>query len=95
MAWTGHEGSAGTPTTAAGSSAPEPVAEAQRQPGGSNAFRFEVLYPGVAGVEGTSVAVQAALLQDVNSNQLGASRQQEERDGCQHVDLVHVGPGLI
>lgn len=95
MAWTGHGSSAGTPTTAAGSSAPEPVAEAQREPGDSNASRCELLYPGVAGVEGTSIAVQAALLQDVNANQFRASGQQEERDGCQHADLVHVGPGLI
>lgn len=61
----------------------------------SAVFVYIGAYPGITRVEGISEAVHAALLQDGYSNKFIAGRQQEERDCCQHTDLVHVRPGLI
>lgn len=52
-------------------------------------------YPGVTRVEGISEAVDAAFLEDHHSNQLITGWQQEERDGGQHADLIHIRPGFI
>lgn len=50
---------------------------------------------GVGGGQGAAVTLHAALLQDGHAHQLAAGRQQEQGDGGQHADVVHVWSGLV